>query len=49
MMTVADFIDWPGDGNCTRYELVDGDLRALAPASDTHNTIVGNLVGLIRN
>ena len=49
MMTVADFIDWPGDGNGTRYELVDGELRAMAPGSDTHNTIVGNLVRLIGN
>ncbi|MFA5950706.1 MAG: Uma2 family endonuclease [Hyphomicrobium sp.] len=47
MMTVADFIDWPGDGTSTRYELVDGVLRAMAPGSDTHNTIVSNLTGLI--
>jgi Uma2 family endonuclease len=46
-MTVADFIDWPGDGTSTRYELVDGVLRAMAPGSDTHNTIVANLSGLI--
>ena len=46
-MTVADFIDWPGDGTSTRYELVDGVLRAMAPGSDTHNTIVANLAGLL--
>lgn len=40
MMTAADFIDWPGDGTSTRYELVDGVLRAMAPGSDAHNTIV---------
>jgi Uma2 family endonuclease len=47
LMTVADFLDWPGDGTDTRYELVDGVLRAMAPGSDTHNTIVANLAGLI--
>lgn len=40
MMTVADFLDWPGDGTATRYELIDGVLRAMSPGSDTHNTIV---------
>lgn len=43
-MSVADFIAWPGDGTGTRYELVDGVLRAMAPASDTHNTIRSNIV-----
>ena len=45
MMTVADFIEWPGDGTDTRYELVDGELRAMAPGADSHNTIVANLIG----
>ena len=49
IMTVADFIEWPGDSIGTSYELIDGVVRAMAPASDTHNTIVGNLVGLIRD
>ena len=47
LMDVADFIDWPGDGLGTRFELIDGVLRAMAPGSDTHGTIVGNLCGLI--
>ena len=46
-MDVADFIGWPGDGSGTRYELADGVLRAMAPGSDAHNTIVANLTGLI--
>ena len=46
-MTVDDFFDWPGDGTGTRYELVDGILRAIAPASDTHGTIHSNLAFLI--
>ena len=49
MMTVADFIEWPGDGTDTRYELVDGELRAMAPGADSHNTIVANLVVLVGN
>ena len=46
-MTVEEFIAWPGDGTGTRYELVDGVLRAKAPASDAHNTIVSNIVGIL--
>ena len=46
-MDVADFLDWPGDGTDTRYELIDGELRAMSPASHAHNTIVANLTGLI--
>ena len=49
MMTVADFLDWPGDGTNTRYELVDGVLRAMAAASDTHNTIYSTFLRLIGN
>ena len=48
-MDVADFLAWPGDGTPTRYELVDGVLRAMAPATPTHNTIVSNLTLLIGN
>ncbi len=46
-MDVADFIGWPGDGTGTRYELIDGVLRAMAPASDAHNTIVVRLAVLL--
>ena len=35
-MTVAEFLDWPGDGSGRRYELVDGEPRAEAPASTIH-------------
>lgn len=48
LMTVADFHDWPGDGTGTRYELVDGVLRAMAPASDTHGTIQINIAVAVR-
>jgi Uma2 family endonuclease len=43
-MTVDEFIAWAGDG---RWELVDGEPRAMAPASATHGIIharVGFLV-----
>ena len=49
MMTVADFLDWPGDGTDIRYELIDGELRAMARAADCHNTVVANLIMLIGN
>jgi len=42
-MDIADFIAWPGDGAGTRYELIDGVPRAMAPGSDVHNTIVSRL------
>ena len=34
MMTVDDFLCWEGDGTDTRYELVDGVLRAMSPATN---------------
>ncbi|MBI1980025.1 MAG: Uma2 family endonuclease [Methylocystis sp.] len=43
LMTVADFLEWPGDGTNARYELVDGVLRAMAPPNDTHGLIQSNL------
>ena len=49
LMTVDEFLEWPGDGTGTRYELVNGVLRAQDSASDAHGTIQSNLSGLIRN
>jgi Uma2 family endonuclease len=46
-MTVAQFLDWPGDGTGARFELVDGAPRAMAPASATHAIIQGNVVTAI--
>jgi Uma2 family endonuclease len=48
-MTVAEFLDWPGDGTGRTYQLVDGELRAMSPGSATHGTIQANLCWLIRN
>ena len=49
LLDVAGFIDWPGDGFGTRFELIDGVLRAMAPGSDAHNTIIMTLGRLIGN
>ena len=48
-MTVDDFVDWPGDGTAKRYQLVDGEPRAMAPDSATHGVIHATLTGLIAN
>jgi len=47
-MTVAEFLDWPGDGTCTRFELVDGEPRAMAPASGTHGTMQITIGSILR-
>ena len=48
-MTVAEFLDWPGDGTGRTFQLVDGELRAMSPGSATHGTIQSNLNRLIGN
>jgi len=48
-MTVAQFLDWPGDGSGRTFQLVDGELRAMSPGSATHGTIQANLCRLIGN
>jgi Uma2 family endonuclease len=47
-MTVAEFLEWPGDGTGRRFELVDGELRPMSPGSQTHGRIqmrLGRLIG----
>jgi Uma2 family endonuclease len=47
-MTVAQFLSWRGDGSGRKFQLVDGELRAMAPGSATHGTIqmtLGRIVG----
>ena len=47
-MCVQEFIHWePGDG--MHYELVDGEPRAMAPASTVDAFLQNELGGLIRN
>jgi Uma2 family endonuclease len=40
-MTADEFLAWD-DGTDTRYELVDGEIVAMAPPSDPHGTIAVN-------
>jgi Uma2 family endonuclease len=45
-MSVRDFLAWePGDG--LRYELVDGEPRAMAPAGTIHGFLQGRLAALL--
>ena len=46
-MTVADFLAWPGDGTAKRYQLVEGEPQAMAPASTAHGAIQAQLAYLI--
>ena len=45
-MTVDEFLRWD-DGTDTRYELVDGQIMAMAPPSRQHGTVVMNVGSLI--
>jgi Uma2 family endonuclease len=45
-MTVEEFLRFDGEPD-VRYELVDGEARAMAPVSNAHGTIVGNAWGEI--
>ena len=46
-MSLAEFLKWD-DGTDTRYELIDGRPRAMAPPIEAHGTIVANLAAAIR-
>ncbi len=47
-MSVQEFLAWhPEDGG--RYELVDGEPRAMAPANRTHGTLQARLAQIIAN
>jgi Uma2 family endonuclease len=48
-MTADEFKAWSGDGHGGKYELVDGELRAMSPASATHGAIQSRLARLIGN
>ncbi len=48
-MTVDEFFAWDGDGHVGKLELVNGVVRAMAPASDSHSTIQANIAYLIKN
>lgn len=46
-MTADDFLAWPGDGTGRTFQLVDGEVRAVSPASETHGTIQGRMAYLL--
>jgi Uma2 family endonuclease len=46
-MTVADFLEWDTGGHQGKLELVDGLVRAMSPATDTHALIQANIAGLV--
>jgi Uma2 family endonuclease len=47
-MTVAEFLDWEGDGTDRKFELVDGQPQAMAPASGTHGTMQITIGSILR-
>lgn len=47
-MTVAEFFAWPGDGTGRKFQLVNGEVRAMSPASAAHAIIQTNLAAEIR-
>jgi Uma2 family endonuclease len=48
-MTVDEFLDWAGDGSGQKFELIDGELRAMALASVSHGIIQANVAGILRS
>jgi Uma2 family endonuclease len=48
-MTIEEFLDWPGDGGGQKFELVDGEPRAMAPASVAYGIIQANIAGILRS
>jgi len=46
-MTVADFIDWPGDGTGRRFQLVDGEVREIPIGSVLRGLIHTNINYLV--
>jgi Uma2 family endonuclease len=47
-MTVAEFLDWEGDDIDGKFELVDGEPQAMAPASGTHGTMQITIGSILR-
>ena len=48
-MTADDFLAWPGDGTGRTFQLVDGEVRAVSPASTAHGGIQANLAFLLKS
>lgn len=49
-MTLDEFLGWdPGDMSGHRWQLLDGEPVAMAPGSEPHGAIQGEIIGLLRN
>ncbi len=48
-MTLEEFLAWDGGGHVGKLELVEGVVRAMAPASATHAMVQGNIVTAFNN
>ncbi len=48
-MTAEEFLSRPDEKDGTKYELVDGQLRAMAPASVRHGVIQATIAGIFSN
>jgi Uma2 family endonuclease len=46
-MTLTEFLAWPGDGTAKHYELVDGVVHAMSPATATRGLIQARLAYLM--
>ena len=46
-MTTDEFLAWPGDGTWRTFQLVDGEVRPVSPASRTHALIQSRLILLL--
>jgi Uma2 family endonuclease len=47
-LTVEEFLEWAATAD-GRYELVDGEVVAMAPPSQTHGLIFAEIAGIIRD
>ncbi len=49
-MTVDEFLVWdPGDRSRRRWQLIDGEPVAMAPAGENHGALQGEVAAVIRN
>jgi len=48
-MTADEFLDWDGDGQQGKLELVHGKILAMSPASGTHALLHATLASMIRS
>ncbi len=49
-MTLDEFLGWdPGDASGHRWQLLDGEPVAMAPASEPHGAIQAEIIGLLGN